>query len=157
MSPDPEVKESRRMRGAVQSASHCVCMRKQKSGLHELIIYCLIGCVGATLDFIIFVSLEKTTAIHYQAANFIGVSAGIINNFFLNRHFNFKTHDRVFSRFACFYLVGMLGCAISAGCLWLLVEQLRIGTVLAKIETIAIVTTVQFCLNKFVTFRKSRS
>ena len=127
----------------------------RSSGLRELILYCVIGCTGAGLDFLIYVFLANCAGVHYQVANLIGVNAGIINNFILNRHFNFKTQDRVLLRLGCFYAVGMLGCALSAGCLWLFIERLGLGAAVAKLGTIALVTVVQFCLNKFITFRKS--
>ena len=49
----------------------------------ELIVYCIIGGTGATLDFLIYSLLTKEAGIHYQIANIVSVSAGIINNFFL--------------------------------------------------------------------------
>ena len=140
--------------GSAQAPSRCGAVARS-SGLRELILYCIIGCTGAGLDFLIYVFLAKCAGVHYQVANLIGVNAGIINNFILNRHFNFKTQDRVLLRLGCFYAVGMLGCALSAGCLWLLIERLGLGTAAAKLGTIALVTVVQFCLNKFITFRKT--
>lgn len=120
----------------------------------ELIVYCMIGCMGAGLDFLIYVFLTRGVGMHYQLANFLSVSFGIINNFFWNCYFNFKTRDRVLKRLASFYSVGMFGWALSAGCLWLFIEKMSINSLLAKLATIFFVTVVQFCLNKFITFRK---
>ena len=61
----------------------------------ELILYCLIGCTGATLDFVIYAVLTEWAGLHYQLANFISISFGIVNNFFWNYFFNFKTHDHL--------------------------------------------------------------
>lgn len=120
----------------------------------ELVIYCLIGCTGATLDFVVYAGLTSGTGCHYQIANFIGVTCGIINNFILNYYFNFRVRNHFFLRLTSFYGVGMIGCALSAGCLWLLVEKLSINMLIAKLGTIFIVTVVQFCLNKFITFKR---
>ena len=120
----------------------------------QLIVYCIIGCTGATLDFIVYALLTTSVGLHYQIANFLSVSFGIVNNFFLNRHFNFKTRDKFWTRLACFYSIGMFGWALSAGCLWLFVERIGLNELVAKLGTIAFVTVVQFCLNKFITFRK---
>ena len=139
---------------SAQVSSRCGAAARS-SGLRELILYCVIGCTGAGLDFLIYMFLAKCAGVHYQVANLIGVNAGIINNFILNRHFNFKTQDRVLLRLGCFYAVGMLGCALSAVCLWLFIERMGLGTAVSKLGTIALVTIVQFCLNKFITFRKS--
>jgi len=123
----------------------------------ELIIYCIIGCTGAAIDFVLYTILTRCSDMHYQLANFLSVSFGIINNFFLNYFFNFKTKDKMLARLMSFYSVGMFGWALSAFFLWLLVEQFGINSIAAKLATIIIVTVVQFCLNKFITFRKTNS
>ena len=120
----------------------------------ELAIYCVIGCTGATLDFVVYALLTNLGGMHYQAANFLSVSFGIVNNFFLNCYLNFKTKNRIWVRLASFYAVGMFGWALSAGCLWLFIEVWGLNALVAKLGTIALVTVVQFCLNKLITFRK---
>lgn len=120
----------------------------------QLVVYCIIGCSGATLDFVVYALLSNVVNLHYQIANFVSVSFGIVNNFFWNCYFNFKTKDRVVKRLISFYAVGMFGWALSAGSLWLLIEVLKLNHLVGKLCTIAFVTVVQFCLNKFYTFRK---
>ena len=122
----------------------------------ELIVYCLIGCTGATLDFVVYFTLMRFGWFHYQVANFISVSMGIVNNFFWNCFFNFKTRNHMMIRLGSFYCVGMLGWALSAGCLWVFIDQLNFNVLVAKLSTIFFVTLVQFCLNKIITFRKDR-
>ena len=123
----------------------------------ELIIYCMIGCTGALLDLFVFLILTRRFSIHYQLANFISVSFGIINNFFLNTFINFKIKDKIFLRLACFYAIGMLGCFLSACCLWFFIGHLEINSIVAKIFTIFLVTITQFSLNKLITFKKVNS
>jgi len=120
----------------------------------QLIVYCIIGCTGATLDFVVYALLTNVAGMHYQIANFLSVSFGIINNFFWNCYFNFKMKDKILKRLVSFYSVGMFGWALSAGCLWLFVEVMSINVLIAKLGTIFFVTVVQFCLNKFITFKK---
>lgn len=135
----------------------CGLLRKALGVLNryrELIVYCIIGSTGATLDFIVYALLTNCVGMHYQFANFLSVSFGIINNFFWNCYFNFKTKDNILKRLAIFYSVGMFGWALSAGCLWLFIEIMDLNGLMAKLGTIFFVTVVQFCLNKFITFRK---
>ena len=122
----------------------------------ELIIYCVIGCSGATLDFVVYAAFTRGAGLHYQLANFLSVSFGIVNNFFLNSFFNFRTRDRMLVRFCCFYSIGMFGWVLSAGCLWLFIEKIGLSALVAKFGTIFIVTVVQFLLNKFITFKKTK-
>lgn len=121
---------------------------------HELIVYCLIGCTGATLDFVVYALLSNAVGMHYQLANLISVSFGIVNNFMLNFHFNFKVRDHIWKRLASFYCVGMLGWALSAALLWFFVERFGVNSLVAKLLTIFAVTITQFSLNKFITFKK---
>ena len=106
-------------------------IKKLFNKYRELVVYCMIGCTGAGLDFIIYAVLTNFVGLHYQLANFFSVSFGIINNFFLNRHFNFKTKDRLFARLCSFYAVGMFGWALSAFCLWLLIEKMCLNALVA--------------------------
>lgn len=131
--------------------------RKIVCRYRELIVYCMIGCTGATLDFLIFAALTEWTSLHYQGANFISVTFGIVNNFFWNHFFNFKTRDHILLRLGSFYCVGLFGWALSAGCLFVFIEKCGLNSLVAKLGTIFFVTVVQFCLNKFITFRKGEA
>lgn len=118
--------------------------------------YCMIGVTGALLDFFIFLILTQVNGLFYQYANIISVSLGIINNFFLNARLNFKTGDRLWLRLGSFYGVGMIGMGLSAILLHVFIELLSLPPLLAKLMIIAIVTLVQFTLNKCITFRKTQ-
>ena len=120
----------------------------------QLIVYGMIGCMGASLDFIIFWLLTNRVGLHYQLSNFVGVLFGITNNFFLNAFFNFKMTDRLFVRFVSFLGVGLTGWGMSAGLLWAFIDRMVMENAYAKLLTILLVTAVQFVLNKFITFRK---
>ena len=122
----------------------------------ELILYCIIGCTGAALDFVVYMCLVEWVGVHYQLANLVSVSFGIVNNFFWNYFFNFKVRNHILIRLCSFYCVGMFGWALSAGCLWLFIEQIGINVLVAKLGTIFFVTAVQFCLNKFITFKRKK-
>lgn len=119
----------------------------------HFIKYSLIGVTGVTLDITIFYLLYQKLGMYYQVANIISVSCGITNNFLLNSFLNFKMKDKLFKRFIQFYSVGLFGLGISAGLLFLFVEQLHIIEIVAKLMTIAVVTIIQFNLNKRITFK----
>ncbi len=129
---------------------------KASSPLGELVRYCLIGVTGASLDAILFWLMTRS-GIYYQAANFISVTCGIVNNFFLNAFFNFKTKNRLLRRFCSFYTIGMLGWGVSAVLLWLFVEKWGVRPVASKLTIIFIVTALQFTLNKIFTFARKKN
>jgi putative flippase GtrA len=119
----------------------------------NFIIYAAIGVSGATLDFVLF-ELFLWAGLSMQIANFISVSAGITNNFFLNARFNFRVSDRLLGRFAAFYGVGMVGLALSAAILELGVGWLGVSARVAKASAIVIVVVTQYSLNKVLAFRE---
>lgn len=129
-------------------------IRKLVASQREFLIYCIIGCSGVLIDYVVFAVLTDLVGMHYQVANVISVSMGISNNFIWNVRFNFKVKDRIFLRFCSFYGVGMIGLAISAALLYLFVEIMSMNALVSKLAIIFIVTMVQFTLNKCVTFRK---
>ena len=131
-------------------------IRKLYNKYRELIKYCIIGCSGALLDFIVYTILIKAFGMNYLLANALSVTAGITNNFFLNAYLNFKVTDNMFKRFISFYLVGMLGLVISEILLYLLVDIMSMNSIIAKIITIFVITIVQFILNKTITFKKKK-
>jgi putative flippase GtrA len=124
--------------------------------LAVLINYCVIGCCGASLDFVIFLVLMHYFGIFYQYANLISVSCGIINNFILNAFLNFHTTNHFFLRMISFYMVGLVGWTVSAALLYILIEKLFLNAITAKLVIILIVTVIQFTLNQVITFRKKR-
>ncbi len=150
---------------------------KYKAQLRNLILYIGIGICGASLDFGIFTTLNLAFDVHYQVANCLGITAGILLSFTLNSRYNFKKTDYLFKRFLSFFLVGLCGMAISAGVLQVFIEtqaihhfatqQLHqlgmtsslddadsIYILLVKLFSIGLVTVVQFTLNKFISFRE---
>lgn len=129
-------------------------VRRLWARYREFAAYCLIGGSGVALDCVAFAVLARGFGWHYQAANAVGVSCGICNNFFLNAFLNFRRTDRLWLRFLSFYGVGLLGLGISAGMLGLLVGRWGMGALPAKALTVFVVTLAQFSLNKWVTFRK---
>ncbi len=118
----------------------------------NFIIYAVIGVSGATLDFVLF-EIFLWAGLSMQFANFISVSAGITNNFFLNARLNFRVSDRLLRRFAAFYAVGMVGLGLSAAILELGVGWLGFSARIAKASSIVIVVVTQYSLNKVLAFQ----
>jgi len=122
------------------------------SRYRELIIYGIIGCFCAALDFGIYTLLGLW--IPYLWANVISVHAGIFCSFLLNRRYNFKVKDRPVQRFALFYLVGLTGLGLSEILIFMMATKMGMHYMVAKLLTIVVVALCQFLLNKFITFKK---
>lgn len=122
----------------------------------NLILYGIIGGFCAALDFGIFTLLCYFEVLPYLWANVVSTHLGIFTSFLLNRSFNFKVKDKIPQRFLSFYAVGLTGLGLSSLMLWLMVDKMKWDELVCKLITIAVVSLVQFVLNKFVTFKQSK-
>lgn len=122
----------------------------------QLIKYGIIGCCCAGLDFVIYWLLVHIVSIPYLYANVISVHCGIFASFFLNRHFTFKIKNKTLLRFLSFYVIGIIGLAISSGLLFLFVEKIELNEFVSKALTVIIVALVQFMLNKYISFKNEK-
>lgn len=120
-----------------------------------MFLYCIIGLASAGTDTFFFWLFVYKFTIYSIVANCMSVFIGICISFTLNLNINFKTKDRVFKRYLSFLTVGIFGMVISTGII-ALGEHFRWNILWTKIETIIIVSAIQFVLNKFVSFRKTK-
>ena len=126
------------------------------SRFRNLILYGIIGCCTATLDFLIFTGLTQWTPVHYIIANIISCSTGILCSFLLNRKYNFKVTDHTFRRMVIFFSVGIVGMFLSSVILHFCIDNLHLGELVSKLASIIIVVIIQFFLNKYISFREDK-
>jgi putative flippase GtrA len=119
----------------------------------QIVLYGIIGGGSALLDFLLFTLMYKQFGWNEYFANCISVHSGIAMSFILNRRFNFKKTDRLLFRAVSFYITGLFGLALSQGLLWM-GGILLLPVVMVKFMSIFIVASVQFVINKLVTFNK---
>lgn len=120
----------------------------------QMIVYIIIGCTGATLDFIIFSLLIHFDILHYVVANIVSVSLAITNNFLLNAFFNFKMRDQFWKRFSSFYAIGLFGLVVTSGCLYVFVSLLHFEVHVSKFLIIFVAFLLQYNLNKRFSFKQ---
>jgi putative flippase GtrA len=122
------------------------------SRYRDLILYGIIGGFCAALDFGLYTLLGLWMP--YLWANVISVHAGILCSFLLNRQYNFKVKDHAAQRFTVFYVVGLMGLALSELLIYLMATCFGMNYIIAKLITVVIIALFQFLLNKFITFKK---
>jgi putative flippase GtrA len=120
----------------------------------RILLYCVIGSCGASLDFLIYSAIVRWGGGHYQIANAIGYASGTTLSFILNARFNFKTYDLLMLRLISFFGVASLGWATSAGILQVTVGWLGWNKYLAKLMVIFVIVLLQYNLNRLISFRK---
>jgi len=120
----------------------------------NIILYGIIGSFSAIIDFIIFYTLVNILGVFYLVSNIISVSIGIVISFILNKNYNFKVRDRILKRFFIFISIGLSGMLLSSTLLYLFVDILYFDKIISKISSIVLVVSIQFLLNKIITFKK---
>jgi putative flippase GtrA len=145
MSPAPPFMQSR----LPLPASIVAVLLKRRT----FVLYSLIGISGASLDLLAFYLLVSYIGVSPQLANCISVSLGICNNFCWNAWLNFKVTDKLFRRFISFYLVGLVGLAISAICLYIGTNWLGFSPTPVKVASIVLVVLTQYNFNRILSFR----
>lgn len=123
----------------------------------NLILYGIFGSISAGLDFAIYTLLVQVAGVQYLVANCISVLAGITTSFLLNRNFNFKIKDKTPQRFSIFLVVGLCGLLLSNLILYLCIDQFHMHKIVSKILSIVLVVFFQFILNKYVTFKPTKT
>lgn len=133
-------------------------MKKDKirKNIKQLILYGIIGCLSASVDFAFYNVLTSCIGLHYIMANSLSVLTGILTSFSLNRAFNFKVTDKVVVRFSLFLTSGVLGLLLSNAILWLGVDKCHFSEVGTKVISIFVVALLQFIFNKFITFKQTK-
>ena len=118
--------------------------------------YGLVGCTGLIVDMGIFYVLHEMFEVNYIVTNIISSTFGVINNFILNSLITFKVKDKLLVRFASFYLIALVGMALSSGLLVLMIDGMKMDSMLAKMISVLIVALFQYILNKKLTFGEHR-
>lgn len=131
-------------------------IRKIYGKFRNLILYGVIGCSSALLDFLLFTILTEAFGIYYLIANCISVTCGLTNSFVLNRRYNFKVTDKTLKRAAMFFAVGYCGLALNSTLLYVFINFAHFASPLAKLCAMAIEVLLQFLINSFVTFKKDK-
>lgn len=124
--------------------------------LRKLVLYGVCGGSGVALDFFLY-SMLLLAGVWYQIANIVGYIAGTLLSFVLNRAITFQVRDAPLRRLAMFLGVAAIGYTLSIAILWLLVDQLAVGPLMAKAVSLVAVVVTQFGLNYLITFRSATS
>lgn len=118
--------------------------------------YGLVGCTGLIVDMGVFYLLHEVFELNYIVTNIISSTFGVINNFILNSLFTFKVKDKLLKRFVSFYLIALVGMALSSGLLVMMIDGFRMDSMLSKMISVLIVAVFQYFLNKKLTFSEHR-
>ena len=118
--------------------------------------YGIVGVFGLVVDMGVFYILHKMLGVNYIISNIVSSTIAVIHNFILNSVFTFKVKDKRLKRFVSFYMIALVGMAISSGLLAIMIDGFKMDSMIAKMISVFIVAIMQYFLNKKLTFREGR-
>jgi putative flippase GtrA len=129
-------------------------IKLSRSELFRFIKYGLVGVLGLVVDLGVFYLMNKVLGINYVVSNITSSTLAVIHNFILNSYFTFKVTDSKLKRFMSFYLVAVVGMAVSTALLALMIDGLKMDAMISKLIAVFIVAFCQYFVNKKFTFSK---
>lgn len=122
-----------------------------------------VGLTGTLLDFGVLILLKEVLGVPLLMANVLSYTAGIVNNFILNRLWTFSDArgKRLWTQFGQFAAVSAIGLLINTGIVLLLTAPLsalfsqahaNYGYLAAKLIATLVVLLWNFFLNRYWTF-----
>jgi putative flippase GtrA len=140
----------------------CLALRKSPE-LARFLRFLAVGTLGTLLDFGLLTALELA-GLPTLAANSLSFTAGVVNNFALNRRWTFadSSQRRWTAQFLQFVLVGLAGLTLNNGIVLLLEGPLGNligrpgwGYLPAKVLATGIVVFWNYFANRRWTFRRA--
>jgi Predicted membrane protein len=118
--------------------------------------YGIVGVFGLLVDMGLFFLLHEVLGWNYILSNIISSSLAVVHNFIMNSYFTFKVKDKKWRRFLSFYLIALIGMAVSSGLLALMIDGLGMDSMIAKMISVLVVAVLQYFVNKRLTFRQHK-
>lgn len=123
------------------------------STLLQFLRFCIVGAGGMVVDFGITFLLKEKFRLNKYAANSIGFSLAVVNNFLWNKYWTF--HDRseeVGMQFLLFLTISSTGLLLNNGVIYLLLNRWKMNFYLSKFFATGVVTAWNFLANYQFTF-----
>lgn len=123
--------------------------------------FAVVGVTGTLVDFVLLVVLRELLGLPVLIANTLSYSAGIVNNFTLNRLWTFKEarSKGVWVQFGQFFAVSTAGLLLNNAIVLLLDTSLgalfnapESGYLVAKVVATGVVLVWNFLINRYWTF-----
>ena len=145
----------------LQKLKQFIATYVQNGEATRLIRFLLVGLTGTSLDFVLLTVLKRWGGWPTLVANTFSYSAGIINNFTINRMWTFadSTNPKILSQFTQYFTINFTGLLFNNFLIWLLEPACAfvIADDLAYLPAKAIASFVSvllnFTANRYLTFR----
>ena len=124
-----------------------------KTFFFKFLKFGIVGFSGLIVDFSVTWLCKEKLKIHKYIASSLGFIVATGTNYTLNRYWTFNSQDpATIIQFGKFFIVAMVGLALSNAIIYLLNDRMRLNFYLAKACAIGIVSLWNFFANYLYTF-----
>jgi putative flippase GtrA len=114
----------------------------------------VIGGIASAIDVGLFVLLYEVVGISAIIAHSISIPISAIYSFFCNAVFNFRTTDKILSRFLSFSVVVALGYGLGVLIIYFVESNTALGGTFGKLLSLPAVFFFQYFLNSRISFKE---
>jgi dolichol-phosphate mannosyltransferase len=127
---------------ATYNLRHLSSLFWRSGELHRLLKFCAVGAVGAVFNLVVLYSLTEF-GVFYIISGLLGIEAGLLSNFFLNRSWTFKDRQGRGLRYVLTALyrdhaVRFVGIVLNLLILWILTSFFGLFYLLSQLVGIAV-------------------
>lgn len=130
----------------------------QRRGVRQFIKFGIVGASSTVIDWNIFYFFNYVFGIYYLTAKVLSFSVAVINSFIWNRRWTFRSIDPNSKKeFTKFLIVALVGLSLNALIMYLAVSIFHTRKIVGLACATGIVTSWNFLINKFYTFKHSQA
>lgn len=129
-------------KNAARTVRHISSLFWRSGEFHRFLKFCAVGAVGAVLNLVVLYSLTEL-GVFYIISGFLGIEAGLLSNFFLNRSWTFKDRQGRGIRYMLIALyrdhaVRFVGIVLNILILWILTSFFGLYYLLSQLIGITV-------------------
>jgi putative flippase GtrA len=123
--------------------------------VRQFTLYVLMGGMATGVDWLSFYSLNIIGGVSYLVAVILSFSLGAMINYLLNRFITFKDQTRqIIAQIGVYSFICVLSLLGSIILMYVLVEQVRLWPMAARMVTSGIMLVLNFLVHKFITYNQ---
>ncbi len=119
----------------------------------QVVRFGIVGVLNTGVTLAVIFVLMKGLMVHYVFSNIIGYVLGFINSFVLNKKWTFQSKGNVGLEGMLFVVVFGVCYLIQLGSLLFMKETMGVKAVYSQLLAMAAYTSLNFTLNKLITFK----
>lgn len=132
-------------------------LRASPAWLKQGFKFGVVGVLNTLLDAGVYLLLTRFVgffATRQAWAKAISYTVGVVNSFFWNRNWTFRSRTQAWRTFLPFVVTNLAGIVINSGIMELALNRLRLPEAVAFLLATAVTMGWNFVVSKFLVFRK---